>query len=153
MDFSQVTSWLYIGTTPQQEDYPTLRDLGIGLIINMRVERRPISEKHPDPIPTLWLRTFDTPLVPIPVRAFRRGTEAALQTLAQGGSVYTHCAAGVHRSAAMAACILIARGHQPDHAIALIREKRTIADPGVPYIRKRILRFAATYPNTRKTGN
>jgi hypothetical protein len=54
------------------------------------------------------LRTFDNPLLPIPSAALVRGTRTALEVIAQGGGVYTHCSRR-HRSVAMAAAILIAR--------------------------------------------
>jgi hypothetical protein len=43
---------------------------------------------------------------------------------------------------AMGAAILIAEGHPPEAAMQLIKKQRPIADPGLYYIRSRILRFA-----------
>jgi protein-tyrosine phosphatase len=59
-----------------------------------------------------------------------------------GGKVYIHCARGRHRSVAMAASILIARGWTPEQAMELIKERRRIADPRASHIRPRILQFA-----------
>jgi protein-tyrosine phosphatase len=142
MDFSQITDELFIGTTPRTEAYHTLRNLGVRLVINMRVERRPFPDHHDPPIPALWLPTFDTPLIPIPLRMLEQGVIAALETFEEGGKVYVHCAKGAHRGVAMGSAILIALGHAPEQAMQLIMERRKAADPKIWYIRRRILRFA-----------
>jgi protein tyrosine phosphatase (PTP) superfamily phosphohydrolase (DUF442 family) len=148
VNYSQITDQLFVGTTPRPEDYPLLRDLGVRLVINMRVERRPCPDPNHPPLPVLWLPTFDTPLVPIPIHTLHRGVSAALRILKEGGAVYAHCAAGVHRSVAMATAILIATGYPLEEAIQLIRKQRSIADPTTWYIRRRIERFAASWPCT-----
>jgi hypothetical protein len=142
MDFSRITDDLFIGTTPSAEDYRILHDLGVRLVINMRWERRLRLDTHAEPLSILWLRTIDSPLFPIPMRALRRGARAALKTIHTGGKVYTHCAGGRHRGVAMGAAVLIAQGHSPQEAIKLIKANRPVADPGIFYIRSRILRFA-----------
>ena len=117
----------------------------------MRAEQgpRPDAGQPPGqpPLQTLWLRTYDVFLLPIPMGALQRGVEAALDTIARGGKVYAHCAAGVHRSVAMGAAILIAQGRSADEAMRLIKLRRPSADPDVWYIRWRIRRFAATWTN------
>ena len=142
MNFSAITNTLFIGTTPSTEDYNQLRGLGVKLIINMRVEYRPRKDPHPTPLQLLWLPTFDSPLVPIPIKTLQRGAHAALETIRNGGKVLAHCAGGVHRGVTMGACILIAQGHAPHDAMNLIKERRPIADPFAFYIRPRILKFA-----------
>jgi protein-tyrosine phosphatase len=147
MNFSQITDDLFIGTTPSVTDYDQLRDLGVRLVINMRVEYRPRRDVHTSPLNLLWLPTFDSPLIPIPVRFLRRGAHAALATIGVGGKVYAHCAGGVHRGVAMGACILVAQGFGPLEAMKLIKEQRSFADPHVFYIRNRILRFTREWEN------
>jgi protein-tyrosine phosphatase len=142
MDFSQITDELFIGTTPRTEAYHTLRSLGVKLVINMRAERPPHRDRHNPPMPALWLPTFDTPLVPIPMHALKRGARAAQKVISEGGKVYVHCAQGRHRGVAMGAAVLIAHGHSPEEAMRLVKERRAIADPDIWYIRRRILRFA-----------
>lgn len=142
MDYSEITHQLYIGTTPRQIDYPILKEMGVDLVINMRFERPP----HPDPsspsIRLLWLPTFDSPLLPIPLSTLRRGVRAALDIFGNNGTVYTHCASGVHRGVAMGAAILISLGYQAEDAMRLIKERRPKADPYIWYIRRRIEGFA-----------
>lgn len=147
MDISEVSDSLFIGTTPADEDYHLLRELGVGLVINMRLERPPIRDTHHTPMPALWLPTVDSPLFPIPMRALRRGVRTALETIARGEKVFVHCAAGRHRSVAMAAAIMIAQGYSPGQAMAQIKARREAADPDAWYIRRRIERFARLWEN------
>lgn len=142
MNFSRITENIYIGTQPSARDYETLRELGIELILNMRFRSGPHPDNHQKPIPTIWLRTFDNPLLPIPVSALVKGVEAALPIIQAGGKVYIHCAHGVHRSPAMGAALLVAMGYSTQAAIDLIRQQRPVADPTIWYIRRRIERFA-----------
>jgi protein tyrosine phosphatase (PTP) superfamily phosphohydrolase (DUF442 family) len=142
MNFSQITDSLFIGDTPRMDDYDMLRKLGVRLVINMRLEKRPIIDLHNPPLEFLWLPTLDNPAFLIPIRFLIRGVQAALATIQTGGKVYAHCQKGRHRGPAMGASILIALGYDPDEAIELIKVQRPIADPDAFYIRSRILRFA-----------
>lgn len=142
MDYSQITDNLYIGRTPHTEDYDQLRSLGVQLVINMRLEKRPYRDEHNSPMPVIRIPTIDSPLFPIPMRALKRGVKAALPVIEDGGKVYVHCQAGVHRGVAMGAAILIAQGYDPLEAMELIKEKRPGADPDAWYIRRRIMKFA-----------
>jgi protein tyrosine phosphatase (PTP) superfamily phosphohydrolase (DUF442 family) len=148
MDFSQITNDLFIGTTPDAPDYDRLRSLGVRLVINMRFARGPRPDSHPDALTFLWLRTIDSPLIWIPLKKLIHGTHIALETIRQGGKVYSHCAAGRHRSVAMGAAILIAQGYAPDAAMRLIKKQRPIADPEIFYIRNRILGFSKRWRET-----
>ncbi len=118
-------------------------------MINMRFGHR----SHPDggepPLDYLWLRTFDSPIIPIPVRALIRGVQAALDVIGEGGKVYAHCARGRHRAVAMGAAILIAQGLSPEAAMSLIKERRSVADPYMFYIRRRIMLFARRWMSGR----
>jgi len=145
VNFSRITDDLFIGDTPRSEDYELLRGLGVRLVINMRFEWRPPVDPHQPPLNFLWLRTIDSPLLLIPIRSMMRGARAALNTIREGGRVYTHCAKGRHRGVAMGAAVLIALGYDPFAAIDLIKRQRPDADPDIFYIRSRILRFARTW--------
>ena len=141
-EFSNITDELFIGNTPLASDYDGLRELGIRLIINMRLMHGPFPDPHHMPIKLLWLRTIDSPLFPIPVSKLITGAKAALETIQAGHRVYVHCAGGRHRGVAMGACILIAQGYGPEEAMQLISSRRSFADPNIYYIRERILMFA-----------
>jgi len=140
--FSNITDDLFIGITPLVTDYNGLRELGIKLIINMRLMHGPYPDEHPEPLKLLWLRTFDSPFFPIPIHKLMRGAKAALETINTGGKVYVHCAGGRHRGVAMGSCVLIAQGYEPEAAMKLIAERRLVADPDIYYIRSRIMEFA-----------
>lgn len=140
--FSNITDDLFIGITPLARDYAGLRELGIRLIINMRLTRSPFPDPHDTPMQLLWLRTIDSPFFPIPIHKLMIGARAALETIRTGGKVYVHCAGGRHRGVAMGSCVLIAQGYDPESAMKLIAERRSVADPYAYYIRPRILKFA-----------
>lgn len=152
MDYSKITEDLFIGTTPTVADYEHLREIGVRLVINMRWEFRPPPDLHAPPLHFLWLRTFDSPLLPIPMQALYRGAQAALETIRGVGKVYVHCAAGRHRGVAIGSAILIAQGYDPQEAMQLIMERRMVADPQIFYIRNRILRFAREWNREPKGG-
>jgi len=142
MNYSVITDNLFIGTMPSISDYDHLRELGIRLIINMRFSRGPRPDSHHPPISTLWLRSIDSPFFPISLQKLIRGAQVALETIREGGKVYTHCAYGRHRGVAMGACVLIAQGFDPGAAMELISQRRSVADPYAYYIRPRIFKFA-----------
>jgi hypothetical protein len=142
VNLSQITENLWIGTTPYLHDYELLQLRGVRLVINMRFGRGPLPVFTDPPVNYLWLRTFDNPLIPIPIRALIRGVHAALEVINDGGIVYVHCMYGRHRSVAMGSAILIAQGFSPEAAMSLIKKQRKMADPEIFYIRKRIMLFA-----------
>lgn len=153
MNFSQITDDLFIGNMPTVREYDHLRDLGVQLIINMRFSRGPAPDPHPTPMHTLWLRSLDSPFFPISMRSLTRGAHAALETIRNGGKVYSHCAYGKHRSVAMGACILIAQGMDTLAAMELIKSRRAIADPDAFYIRPRILKFTNEWQMLQLPGS
>jgi hypothetical protein len=149
MNFSPITEHLFIGTTPSTEDYNQLRDLGVKLFINMRFWLGPRLDLHPAPIRTLWLRSLDRPIFPISIHKLTQGAKAALEVIRAGGRVYTHCAYGRHRGVVMGTCVLIAQGMNPQAAMELVAERRSVADPFAYYIRPRILKFAESWSTLR----
>ena len=142
MNYSAITDNLFVGTSPRRGDFDVLCDLGVGLVINMRWMPGPRPVAGDTGLRYVRFRTFDSPLLPIPLRALIQGVQLALEEIKAGGKVYTHCAAGRHRSVAMAASILIAQGLAPEGAMGLIKERRPIADPDAFHIRRRIMLFA-----------
>jgi hypothetical protein len=139
-DISQITDYLYISAWPRGEHAEEIIALGVRLILSMHWIRPEKTLGHP-PVRLLWLPTVDNPLFPMPIRTLEKGVCAALPVIQAGGSVLVHCRAGVHRSVAMAAGVLIGRGYSGDDAMQLIVEKRAVADPYVWYIQRRIRKF------------
>src|SRR4030042_5162643 len=107
MNFSKITDNLYIGTTPKAKDYDLLRELGVNLVINMRIGLPPKRDSHLPPLRSLWLPVIDSPIFPMPVRLLQIGVQEALKVIESGGAVYAHCSRGRHRGPAMGARILI----------------------------------------------
>ena len=141
MNFSKITDDVFVGTTPGPGDFESLRQLGIRLVINMRLLLGHPPVHALSSMQYLRLRTFDSPLMPIPTSALIRGARAALKVIGEGGIVYAHCSRGRHRSVAMAAAILIAQGLSAEDAIRLIKAQRPVADPEAAHIRPRIIEF------------
>ncbi len=142
MNYSRITENLYVGTTPKTGDYDLLHQLGVSLVINMRIGLPPRRDSHSPPMRSLWLPTIDSPLFPIPISFLQLGARTALGVIDDGGIVYAHCSRGRHRGPAMAACILIAQGMPAEQAIELIKRGRPVSDPHIWYIQNRIKKFA-----------
>jgi len=145
MDISPITKHLYIASRVKDEDIEAIRQLGPDLIISMIVQRRPPKTLTAEGLEVLWLRTFDFPLIPIPLRTLKRGVEAALPVMQNGGRVLVFCEGGRHRSVAMASCILIGQGYSADDAMQLISSKREVADPYAWHIQRQIRRFEVSW--------
>jgi protein-tyrosine phosphatase len=141
LDISKITDYLYISGWPSSHHAPDLNALEIRLILSMHWMRPHDSLGHP-PQRILWLPTFDTPLIPIPLTALRRGVEAALPVIQEGGSVLTHCRYGIHRSVAMACSVLIGMGYTVEAAMEEVKTHRAVADPEAMHIQRRIRKFA-----------
>ncbi len=139
-DISRITDYLYISAWPRGEHAEEIVALGVRLILSMHWIRPEKTLGHP-PVKLLWLPTVDNPLFPMPIRTLEEGVRAALPVIQDGSSVLVHCRAGVHRSVAMAACVLIGMGFSADDAMQLIMEQRAVADPYVWYIQRRIIKF------------
>lgn len=139
-DISQITDYLYVSAWPKGEHADTIRALNVRLILSMHW-RRPEKTLGHTPVNLLWLPTIDTFFTPMPMSTLQRGVEAALPVIKDGWSVLVHCKAGVHRSVAMACCVLIGMGHSADEAMQLVKKRREVADPYIWYIRQRIRKF------------
>ena len=139
-DVSAITDYLYISAWPRGDHADEIREMNVRLILSMHWIKPARNLGH-DPIRLLWLPTVDNPFLPMPIRSFWLGVEAALPVIRDGYKVLVHCRAGVHRSVAMACCVLIGMGFSADEAMKLTREKRSVADPEIWYIQNRIRKF------------
>ena len=139
-DVSQITDYLYISAWPRGDHAEEIRAMNVRLILSMHWIRPSRTLGHP-PVRLLWLPTFDNPLGPMPIPTLQRGVEAALPVIQEGYRVLVHCRAGVHRSVAMACCVLIGMGQTADQAMQLVEQKRAVADPHAWYIERRIYKF------------
>jgi len=139
-DVSAITDYLYISAWPRGDHAEEIRALNVRLILSMHWIRPSRMLGHP-PVRLLWLPTIDNPLTPMPIATLERGVHAALPVIAEGYRVLVHCRAGVHRSVAMACCVLIGAGQTADEAMALVKRKRSVADPYAGHIVRRIRKF------------
>ena len=143
-DLSRITGYLYVSAWPEGEHADEIQALNIRLILSMHWRKPPKSLSQP-PLRVLWLPTVDTPVTPMPIGTLRRGVEAALPVIEEGAGVLAHCKAGVHRSVAMASCVLIGMGYTADDAMHLVNEQREVADPFAGYIQSRIRKFESDW--------
>ena len=139
-DVSAITDELFIASRPRARHVESVRGLGVDLVLSM-IWFAPPRELTRPPFRLMRLPSVDNPLVPIPLFVLRRGVSAAVLVMEAGGRVLVYCRAGRHRSVAMAACILIARGMSADEAMDVIVAHRPIADPRRPHIERRIRAF------------
>ena len=139
-NISRITDYLYISAWPESQHVDEILRLNIHLILSMHWQRPAASLRQP-PLELLWLPSFDTPLTPIPLSKLRRGVEASLPVIQAGKAVLSHCRYGVHRSVAMASCVLIGTGYSADEAMHLVSDSREVADPYASYIQSRIRKF------------
>ena len=142
MDVSQITDYLYIASKVKDNNVEAVQNLDPRLVISMIFLSRPPKELGNPPASVLWLRTFDFLLLPIPVKTLNRGVKSALPIIRQGHKVLVFCKGGVHRSVAMASCILVGMGYSADEAMELISYKRKVADPYAWHIQRQIRKFA-----------
>ena len=147
-DISEITDQLYVSEKPKSKDVEVINKIGIDIVIHM-IWQRPAKDLKKPPFKMVEMITVDTPLTPIPIKKLERGVRAALPVIDGGGKVLVYCKRGVHRSVAMASCILIARGLSSNEAMDLIKSKRSIAQPETSYIKSRIIKFEK-YWNDKK---
>jgi protein tyrosine phosphatase (PTP) superfamily phosphohydrolase (DUF442 family) len=139
-DVSVITDQLFIASRPHARHVEHVRGLGVDLVLSMIGVRPPRALAQP-PFRLVRLPVFDNPFLPIPLPILQLGVDAAVPVLEAGGRVLVYCRAGRHRSVAMAACILIARGMTADEAMNTIVVHRPVADPHARHIERRIRAF------------
>ena len=127
-DVSRITDVLFLSSLPKSEHSEHIWELGVRLVVSMPLYRPPRVYCRP-PFAFVHCPTIDSPLTPIPLFMLKRGVRAALPVIQRGDAVLIHCKAGVHRSVAMTACILIALGQTAEEAMQFIVERRPVADP------------------------
>jgi hypothetical protein len=152
MLISSITEYLTISSKVTKQNVDAILDLDPQLVISMIFQRKPPDELVQPPRMVLWLRTFDFPLIPIPVRTLNRGVEAALPVIKEGHRVHVFCEAGRRRSVAMASCILIGNGYSADEAMSLIKERREVADPYAWHIQRQIRKFEKYWHENQSRG-
>lgn len=112
-----------LGARPETYDVKRLKELGITGVVNTCEEYCGPQEAYSATgIEQLYIPTTD--FVPPSYENVVRGVEFIDKHIQNGGKVYIHCKAGRGRSATIAICYLIARGHTPESGQKLLLEKR-----------------------------
>ncbi len=139
-EYSQITDQLFVAAWPTGEDYDELKELGVGLVINM--DWVPADEKLSEPpLSGLSLTEIDTPLTPMSMKNIWKGVDHASKAFEDGDKVMVYCKGGVHISVVMACCILISGGYNAEEAMARVKAHRPVADPYNEHFKSRILKF------------
>jgi len=139
-DISQITDYLYLSSWPEGKHLEDILARNIRLILCMHY-RLPEKVLRRPPLRLVWLPSIDSSLTPIPMSYLQRGAREALDVIQAGNSVLVHCKYGVHRSVAMACCVLVAMGLSSAQAMQIVRDRRAAADPDAPWVSARILAF------------
>ena len=107
---------------------------GVTHIIDMQIEFDDTELARPYGIEVLWNGTDDD-FQPKPPELFERGVEFARAALGEnGGKVYIHCAAGVHRAAMMTLALLASTGWELEEAMRVIQARRPVVDFADVYV-------------------
>lgn len=141
LDYTQITSELYIGAWPTKYNVDTIQSLDVSVVLSTILESVDKELGQP-PLKLVKMRMTDViPKRPYyPTKTLMRGVDAALAAFERGEKVMVFCKSGRHRSAATSCCILIGQGYSANDAIELVESKRSEADLNPP-IRRRIERF------------
>ncbi len=129
MDLSWVTPHLAVGGSFGMEEAVELaREQGIERVVDLRSERCDDEEV---------LRSHGVVLLKLPTddgcavsqEMLDEGVAWVDAQLAAGRRVFVHCEHGIGRSALLAVCVLVFRGHDPLEALGLLKQARRKASP------------------------
>ena len=129
MDLSWVTPHLALGGSFGMEEAVELaREQGIERVVDLRSERCDDEEV---------LRSHGVVLLKLPTddgcavsqEMLDEGVAWVDAQLAAGRRVFVHCEHGIGRSALLAVCVLVFRGHDPLEALGLLKQARRKASP------------------------
>ncbi len=130
-EISRIQPLLYVGGQHYRRGLAAMRALGMGAVLNLRVESddaaRGAALEH-----YLWLKVTDD-TAPTPAELTQGAAFIAAQ-IAAGRGVYVHCASGVGRAPTAAAAYLVTTGLSADAAWATIRRVRPFIRPTPPQV-------------------
>lgn len=129
LDLSWITETLAIGGCFDCAASERLaREHGIGGVVDLRQEAcDDVARLALHGIEHLHLPTEDHG--PVTLEHLRAGVAFAGRVLDAGRRVLVHCQHGIGRSAVLALCVLVARGHAPLDALALAKSRRDLVSP------------------------
>lgn len=131
-NFNWITELLAVGGSYPSECAELLaREHRIQAVIDLRGEAMPDAQlfrRHG--ITLLHLPTSD--MHPVETPDLEHGIRFANEFLDKGQRVLIHCEYGIGRSATLALCVLVHRGHAPLEALALMKKQRPVVSPSPP---------------------
>jgi protein-tyrosine phosphatase len=129
MDMTWITPQIAVGGGIwNAENMAEVARAGVTHVIDMQIEFDDTALAKPHGIEVLWNAVDDDfrPQVP---EIFQRGIAFAQAALdGDGGKLFIHCAAGVHRAPMMTLALLCSMGWELEKAIELIEAKRPVVD-------------------------
>ena len=136
MDMTWVTERIALGAAIWSDsNMQTVARSGVTHIIDMQIEFDDTELARPYGIEVLWNGTDDD-FQPKPPELFERGVEFGQAALSEnGGKLYIHCAAGVHRAAMMTLALMGAMGWEVKEAMRVIQGRRPVVDFADVYVR------------------
>jgi protein-tyrosine phosphatase len=136
MDMTWVTDRVAVGGGIwNAENMAEVARAGVTHILDMQIEFDDTELAQPHGITVLWNPTDDD-FQPKPPDLFQRGVEFGLEALdGNGGKLYIHCAAGIHRAPMMTLALLCSTGWDMGEAMELIQGRRPVVDFADVYLR------------------
>jgi predicted protein tyrosine phosphatase len=129
MDLSWVTPHLAVGARFEMDEAAELaRRHGIDRVVDLRSEccdDEQVLRSHG--VVLLKLPTDDH--CAVSQEMLDEGVAWVEAQLAAGRRVYIHCEHGIGRSALLALCVLVFRGHDPIEALGLLKQSRRKVSP------------------------
>jgi hypothetical protein len=128
-EFSWLTDTLAVGGSfPRGVAARLARECGVAAVIDVRLEDRDhLEELQGCGIAFLHLPTED--VCAVSQEMLDAGVAFARETAAAGSKLLVHCRHGIGRSALVALCVLVDRGHPPLEALARAKDARELISP------------------------
>ena len=111
---------------PQLEDLPELKKAGIEGIVSVMDEPSGVKEYQEEGFQALWLPI--TGGKPPTVEQVKQFANFAQPIIEENQAVVVHCTSGNRRTGTLLAAYLIAKGENPQQAIALVQKARPTAE-------------------------
>ena len=111
---------------PQLADLPKLRQIGIPGIVSVMDKPSGIKEYEQEGFQALWLPI--TGGKPPTVEQIKQFVNFAEPIIGDNHSVVVHCTSGNRRTGTLLAAYLVAKGENPQQAIALVQKARPTAE-------------------------
>jgi predicted protein tyrosine phosphatase len=136
---SQITPQIQLGGQHSRRGWPKLVARGVTAVVNMRIEYDDLAAGIAPPR-YLHLPTVDETAPSL--EHLEQGVAFMAHEIADGGTVYVHCASGIGRAATLVAAYLVRQGLTSEQAWARIQETRPYVRPEPEQI-EQLARFAA----------